>query len=102
MEVPNLVLDDPQMAGRVTELLKPLVITQEMKSRMVKVLEEELDLGHQYGLEGKEQADRFCSWIEVNLYPTGRRLFIISIMGVTAQGLYITNLTKFLFGPLVL
>ena len=84
MEVPKLVLDDPQMAGRVTELLKPLVITQEMKSRMVKVLEEELDLGHQYGLEGKEQPDRFYSWIEANLYPTGGRLFMMSIMGVTA------------------
>ena len=67
MEVPKLVLDDPQLAGRVTELLKPLVITQEKKSRMVKVLEEELDLGHQYGLDGKKHADTFCSWILVNL-----------------------------------
>ena len=54
MEVPKLVLDDPQLVTRVTELLKPLVITPEKKSRMMKVLEEELDLGHQYGLDGEE------------------------------------------------
>ena len=52
-----MVLDDPQLAVRVAELLQPLVITQEKKSRMVKVLEEELDLGHQYGLDGKEHED---------------------------------------------
>ena len=59
MEVPKLVLDDPQLVLRVTELLKPLVITPEKKSRMVKVLEEELDLGHQYGLDGEEHLDIF-------------------------------------------
>ena len=53
MEVPNLVLNDPQLAARVTEILSPLVITPEKKARMVKVLEEELDLGHQYGLDGE-------------------------------------------------
>ena len=62
MEVPKLVLDDPQLAERVTELLEPLVITPEKKSRMVKVLEEELDLGHQYGLDGKEHADIIVYW----------------------------------------
>ena len=67
MEVPKLVLDDPQLAGRVTELFKPLVITQEKKSRMVKVLEKELDLGHQYGLDGKKNVDTFFGWIIVNL-----------------------------------
>ena len=53
MEVPNLVLNDPQLAARVTEILSPLVITPQKKARMVKVLEEELDLGHQYGLDGE-------------------------------------------------
>ena len=53
MEVPNLVLNDPQLAARVTEILSPLVITPEKKARMVKVLEEELNLGHQYGLDGE-------------------------------------------------
>ena len=54
MEVPNLVLNDPQLAARVTEILSPLVIIPEKKARMVKVLEEELDLGHQYGLDGED------------------------------------------------
>ena len=49
-----MVLNDPQLAARVTEILSPLVITPEMKARMVKVLEEELDLGHQYGLDGED------------------------------------------------
>ena len=57
MEVPRLMLDDPQLVTRVTELLKPLVITPEKKSRMMNVLEEELDLGHQYGLDGEELPD---------------------------------------------
>ena len=52
-----MMLDDPQLVTRVTELLKPLVITPEKKSRMMNVLEEELDLGHQYGLDGEELPD---------------------------------------------
>ena len=65
MEVPKLVLDEPKLVLRVTELLEPLVITPEKKSRMMKVLEEELDLGHQYGLDGKEPPDLFFNWILV-------------------------------------
>ena len=68
MEVPKLVLDDLQLVERVTELLKPLVITQEKRSRMVKVLEEELDLGHQYGLDGKEHTDTFFGWVQPSEY----------------------------------
>ena len=56
MEVPKLVLGDHELAARVTELLKPLVITPEKKTKMIRVLEEELDLGHQFGLDG-ENAD---------------------------------------------
>ena len=56
MEVPKLVLGDHELAARVTELLKPLVITPEKKTEMIRVLEEELDLGHQFGLDG-ENAD---------------------------------------------
>ena len=56
MEVPKLVLGDHEVAARVTELLKPLVITPEKQTRMIRVLEEELDLGHQFGLDG-ENAD---------------------------------------------
>ena len=53
MEVPKLVLSDLELAAKVTELLKPLVITPEKQTRMIRVLEEELDLGHQFGLDGK-------------------------------------------------
>ena len=53
MEVPKLVLGDLELAAKVTELLKPLVITPEKKTKMIRVLEEELDLGHQFGLDGK-------------------------------------------------
>ena len=53
MEVPKLVLDEHELAARVIELLKPLVITAEKKTKMIRVLEEELDLGHQFGLDGK-------------------------------------------------
>ena len=63
MEVPNLVLNDPQLAARVTEILSPLVITPEKKARMVKVLEEELDLGHQYGLDGEDMLNCRCTLI---------------------------------------
>ena len=56
MDVPKLVLGDHELAARVTELLKPLVITPEKQTRMIRVLEEELDLGHQFGLDG-ENAD---------------------------------------------
>ena len=56
MDVPKLVLGDHELAARVTELLKPLVITPEKKTKMIRVLEEELDLGHQFGLDG-ENAD---------------------------------------------
>ena len=52
MEVPKLVLSDLELAVKVTELLKPLVITPEKQTRMIRVLEEELDLGHQFGLDG--------------------------------------------------
>ena len=52
MEVPKLVLGDHELAARVTELLKPLVITAEKQTRMIRVFEEELDLGHQFGLDG--------------------------------------------------
>jgi len=45
-------LGDLELAVRVAELLKPLVITPEKKTRMIRVLEEELDLGHQFGLDG--------------------------------------------------
>ena len=48
-----MVLGDHELAARVTELLKPLVITAEKQKRMTRVLEEELDLGHQFGLDGK-------------------------------------------------
>ena len=48
-----MVLGDHELAARVTELLKPLVITPEKKTKMIRVLEEELDLGHQFGLDGK-------------------------------------------------
>ena len=53
MEVPKLVLGDHELAARVTELLKPLVITAEKQTRMIRVFEEELDLGHQFGLDGE-------------------------------------------------
>ena len=65
MEVPNLVLNDPQLAARVTEILSPLVITPEKKARMVKVLEEELDLGHQYGLDGEDMLMYSYNWTVV-------------------------------------
>ena len=66
MEVPKLVLGDHELAARVTELLKPLVITPEKKTKMVIVLEEELDLGHQFGLDG-EYEDHLNLYIEVAL-----------------------------------
>ena len=66
MEVPKLVLGDHELAARVTELLKPLVITPEKKTRMIRVLEEELDLGHQFGLDGK-YADHLKFYIDVAL-----------------------------------
>ena len=66
MEVPKLVLGDHELAARVTELLKPLVITPEKQTRMIRVLEEELDLGHQFGLDGK-YADHLNLYIEVAL-----------------------------------
>ena len=56
MEVPKFVLGDLELAARVAEILKPLVITPEKKTKMIRVLEEELDLGHQFGLDG-ENAD---------------------------------------------
>ena len=66
MEVPKLVLGDHELAARVTELLKPLVITPEKKTKMIRVLEEELDLGHQFGLDG-EYEDHLKLYIEVAL-----------------------------------
>ena len=66
MEVPKLVLGDHELAARVIELLKPLVITPEKKTRMIRVLEEELDLGHQFGLDG-EYEDHMKLYIEVAL-----------------------------------
>ena len=66
MEVPKLVLGDLELAAKVTELLKPLVITPEKQTRMIRVLEEELDLGHQFGLDG-EYEDHMKLYIEVAL-----------------------------------
>ena len=66
MDVPKLVLGDHELAARVTELLKPLVITPEKKTKMIRVLEEELDLGHQFGLDG-EYEDHLNLYIEVAL-----------------------------------
>ena len=66
MEVPKLVLGDHELAARVTELLKPLVITAEKQTRMIRVFEEELDLGHQFGLDG-EYEDHMKLYIEVAL-----------------------------------
>ena len=60
-----MVLNDPQLAARVTEILSPLVITQEKKARMVKVLGEELDLGHQYGLDGEDMLMYSYNWTVV-------------------------------------
>ena len=52
MEIPCLELKDLKLAKLVTDLLAPLVITAEKQEKMIRVLEEELDLGLQHGLSG--------------------------------------------------
>ena len=53
MEIPCLELEDLKLAKLVTDLLAPLVITAEKQEKMIRVLEEELDLGLQHGLSGQ-------------------------------------------------
>ena len=56
MEIPCLELEDLKLAKLVTDLLAPLVITAEKQEKMIRVLEEELDLGLQHGLSGQPLA----------------------------------------------
>ena len=56
MELPCLELEDLKPAKLVTDLLAPLVITAEKQEKMIRVLEEELDLGLQHGLSGQPLA----------------------------------------------
>ena len=56
MEVPCLRMADESLAQRVVKMLDPLVISSSKCGRMVKVLEQEIELGLEKGLEGRQKA----------------------------------------------
>ena len=51
METPLLKISSASKADKITEILKPLVLSEDVVSKIIGVFEQELELGMAHGLE---------------------------------------------------